>query len=180
MSYLRDIEFVRLVDAHFLDIDDLMSTVRHWNLDFRPITRPAGRAVGHVVQSSLGSIGIGHARFSASLEQVGAAPRERTTFIIMETGMRRLYWRGHDVDRDTVLVYADGSEISCFSGGDFEIHALSLDDETITEACEALKVDVPPRQLHVEVFQAPDHWLARARQVLRAFRLCRRQPHPAV
>lgn len=180
MSYLRDIEFVRLVDAHFLDIDDLMSTVRHWDLDFRPLTRPTEAAVGHIVQSSIGSIGIGYARFSASLEQFGAAPRQCTTFIIMETRMRRLYWRGHDVDRETVLVYADGSEISCFSGSDFEIHAISLDDETITEACEALEVDVPPRQLHVEVFQAPDHWLARARQVLRAFRFGRRQPHPAV
>ena len=176
----RDIEVVRLVDAHFLDIDDLMSTVRHWDLDFRPLTRPAGAAVGHIVQSSLGSIGIGHARFSASLEQFGAAPRQRTTFIIMETGMRRLYWRGYDADRDTVLVYADGSEISCFSGSDFEIHALSLDEETIAEACETLEVVVPSRQLHAEVFEAPAHWLARARQVLRAFRSGIGQPYPAI
>jgi AraC-like DNA-binding protein len=180
MSYLRDIELERLVDSQFLDVDDLMSTVRHWDLDFRPLTRPTEAAVGHIVQSSLGSIGIGYARFSASLEQLGAAPRQRTTFIIMETGMRRLYWRGHDVDRETVLVYADGSEISCFSGGDFEIHALSLDDGTIAEACEALEVDVPPRQLHAELFEAPTHWLARARQALCEFRLGRRQPYPAV
>ena len=94
--------------------------------------------------------------------------------------MRRLYWRGHDVDQETVLVYADGSVISCFSGGDFEIHALSLGEETIAEACEALKVDVPPRQLQVEVFGAPARWLAPARQVLRAFRLGIPPPYPAI
>ncbi len=161
---------VRLVDADFHDIDALMMAVRDWNLDFRLLGRPPSERVGRIVQSTLGALTVGHARLSASLEQFGAAPQGRTTFVIMETGMRRLYWRGHETDCGSLLIYNDGSEISCFSGSDFDIHALSLDEESIAEACQALEIDLPPQCDRSEVVAAPAHRLVGPRRGMRALR----------
>ena len=160
---------MRTVDATFDDIDQMCDSVRAWNLDFRPLS--SGKSAPHIarlVQLEAGGSLLGHARVYAPLQQTGAPPAGLMTFAIQERGMQRLWWRGHDVDADTVLAFPLGGELSSVSGADFDIHTMSVSEETLARAAMALELDLPKLSALAEVFPLP-------RQVLEPLRVRLRQ-----
>lgn len=148
--------FQKLLEAEFSDIDQLCANVRSWDVDFRPLARPPnGDPVAHLIQSRCGPLEFGYAQLSATLDQYGSPPPSRLTFVVLEARLCRLWWRGQDVARDSVLVFPVGSELRCVSGPDFEIHTISVSEETVGLVCEALGLAMPTSQSRVEVFRPP-------------------------
>jgi AraC-like DNA-binding protein len=92
------------------------------------------------------------------------------TFVVPGLTLRRLWWRGHDVDRGTVLVFPVGSELRSFSGTDFEIHTVSVSTETLARLCERFRLELPTERLRPEVFRPPADLLDRLRHSLRRTR----------
>jgi AraC-like DNA-binding protein len=165
LSRESPLEFLR---AEFCDIEEMCASVRSWNLDFRPLrtAAPTG-TVGRIFQSRSGPLELAYARFSVSLEQNGAPPSGLITFVIPELSLRRLWWRGHDVDAGTVMVFPLGSELHSFSGADFELYTVSICEETVTEICERFQQELPAKHLRPEVFRLPTGLLATLRHILR-------------
>ena len=111
MASLDNAQMSHLVDASFGEVDLFCEAVKSWDLDFSPLRRAmAGGPVARIAQSRFGGIEFAHARLAVSLDQAGMPPSGKLTFIVLEDSMRRLWWRRHDVDRDTVLVFPVGSD----------------------------------------------------------------------
>jgi AraC family ethanolamine operon transcriptional activator len=160
-----------LLRADFTELDELCAAVRSWDLDFRPLAGPGPcDRVGRIVQQRLGGVEIAYARFLASIEQRGAPPTACLTFGVPEADMRRLWWRGRDVDVGAVLVFPLGSELSSFSGSDFEIHTISVARETVAGVCERFKLSLPTARRCPETFSPPPALLGSLRRSLRRIR----------
>jgi AraC family ethanolamine operon transcriptional activator len=159
---------LELLRAEFSDVEKMCASVRSWDLDFRPLRTgaPAG-TIGRIVRSRSGPLELGYARFSVSLEQGGAPPPGLITFVIPGLPLRRLWWRGHDVGAGTVLIFPVGSELRSFSGPDFEIHTVSVSEETVARLCERFQLELPIERLRPEVFRPPTDLLDRLRHSLR-------------
>ncbi len=84
--------------------------------------------------------------------------------------MRGLWWRGHDVDADTVLAFPVGGELRSLSGADFDIHTLSVSEESLGNAAVALELELPKIGARPEVFPVPAAILDPIRWRLRSFR----------
>jgi len=171
MNRIGDRSFTRLLRAEFTDIDELCAAVRSWELDFRPLAAPSGfDTVGRVVQQRLGPLEIAYARFLASIEQGGAPPVGKLTFGVFEEGVRRVWWRGQDVDAGTVLVFPIGGELRSFSGPDFEVYTISVGEDYVAGLGERFKLSPPLVRLRPETFRPPRDLLAKLRRRLRRLR----------
>lgn len=164
MTMLRDASIARLLKAEFPDVEALCAAVRSWDLDFRPLVPPVGLdSVGRITQQRCGSVEIGYARFIASIDQGGAPPADTLTFVVPGQSMRRLWWRGHDVDARTVMVFPVGGELRSFSGPDFEVYTISVAEKLIARICERFALSLPHPRLRSETFQPPPTVLASVR-----------------
>jgi AraC family transcriptional regulator, ethanolamine operon transcriptional activator len=161
----------RLLDVSFIDIDQMCEAVKTWDLEFRPLRLPpVGDSVGRISQSRCGPLEIGHARILTGVDQIGAPPAGLLTFVILEKRLRKLWWRGHDVGNDRVLVFPVGSELRSLSGSDFEIHTISVAEKVVAEICNELEIDWTGSRLCPEVFPVPPYYLEFIRRKLRRFR----------
>jgi len=158
----------RLLEATFSDVDEMCAAVRSWNLDFRPLYAPVEcSGVGRIIQQSCGPLEVGYARFLVSVEQGGTPPTGALTLVVPEEGMRRLWWRGHDVDAGTVLVFPVGGELRSYSGPDFEVFTVSVGEECVAKLRECLAISPPVARLCPETFRPPRQVLAMLRWRLR-------------
>jgi AraC family ethanolamine operon transcriptional activator len=158
---------IQLLSAEFADVEQMCEAVRSWDLDFLPLAAPIGLdRVGAIDQRRYGPSEIGHASFSVSIEQRGAPPDRAYTFGVLEPHMRRLWWRGRDVDSGTVLVFPVGSELHSISGPDFDVFTISVKQESIAAVCERFGMALPPARLLAETFRPPPRRLCALRQNL--------------
>lgn len=159
---------VRLLDANFRDLEHMCASVRSWDLNFHPLSGAAHeKNVGRIVVTQCDGYQIGYARLAASIEQLGAPPPGSLTFVVPEQRLKRLWWRGHDVDPGTVLLFPVGSELHCISGPDFEVHTVSASEQTVALICEDLKLNLPDPPKRPEVFRLPVPVLDACRTALR-------------
>ncbi len=160
--------FQNLIRAEFTDIDALCSAVRDWDLDFRPLGKPATEnCVARIIQSRGAGVHFAYARFSLNIDQHGAPPPGCVTFGVLEESVRRLWWRGHDVDGRAVLVFPAGGELSSISGADFAVYTISIENSFCAEICSSLRLGLPPGRTLPEVFMPPPAVLASLRRCLR-------------
>lgn len=158
--------------ADFDDLDHLGATVRSWDLDFRPLVVTAAEPgqVARIEQRRLGTVELGYGRLHASIEQRGAPPAGRLTFAVMEQGMRRLWWRGRDVDSQMVLVFPVGGDLHSLSGPDFEIHTCSIALETVELLSDRFQLPLPRPSRCIETFRPSQVALGSLRSALRRLR----------
>lgn len=172
--------FQNLIRAEFTDIDALCSAVRDWDLDFRPLSSSVDeKCVARIIQSRGAGVHFAYARFSLNIDQHGTPPPGCVTFGVLEESVRRLWWRGHDVDGRFVLVFPVGGELSCISGADFAVHTISIENSLCEEICAALRLGLPPGRALPEVFMPPPAALASLRRDLRLLIDQRAQPSDA-
>lgn len=140
--------------AEFDDLEHLCATIRDWNIDFRPLVldAPPGR-VASVVQQRVGDVAISHARFRTSIEQLGAPPAGTLTFAVLGAGMRRLWWRGMDLDADQVLFFPVGAELRSISGPDFDVHTVSVPEDRVAHLAECFQLPLPAASGRMETYR---------------------------
>lgn len=164
-----DIEpkFELLLDVDFSDIEHMCESVKSWNLDFRPLRLPHnnGRA-GRIIQARSGPVEFGYARIHQSIEQFGDPPADLFTFIVPGKSLNQLWWRGHEVSRQTILVFHVGSELYSLSGPDFEVYTFSVSEELIAAICEKLELHAPDKSQRREVFHVDKNVLAELQSYL--------------
>jgi AraC-like DNA-binding protein len=111
-----------------------------------------------------------YARFRVSLEQHGSPPKGLHTFIVLEARVHRHWWRGHDMEADTVMVSLTGSEFCSYSGQTFETHTITIDEETVEQICQRFQIVLPGMALRPVVFRPSLGLLERVRHSLRNVR----------
>jgi AraC family ethanolamine operon transcriptional activator len=160
-----------ILDAVFRDVDALCATVRSWDLDFRPLrVRGEPTQVARITQHHCGGLELAYARFNLCIEQLGEPPAGMVTFAVLGEQMRRLWWRGHDVDAGTVLVFCPGVELHSVSGPDFEVITISLPVESIVQVSNQYGLPLVALERGLETFRPAAGELAALRQRLRQFR----------
>ena len=126
------------VQARFGDIDELGQISRAWDLDFRQIDR--GPFEGELVQWGSGRVQLARGRLRGRIHQRGSTPAGYRTFAIPAIRDMRLFWRGHDVDRDQILVFPRHGELDCASHPDFDMLTISVTEESLDEAAHRMRV----------------------------------------
>lgn len=160
-----------LLRAGFTDIEQLCADVRAWNLDFKPLSpaRVAGN-VADLVQMRFGDVDFNYARFRTAIDQAGEPPAGRHSFTILSPETKYIWWRGHDVGPDDVLVFHSGVEYASVSGEDFETFILSVAEDHLQSLVHREGIKLPPPHRRPEVFRPPQALLAEARGILSAAR----------
>jgi AraC-like DNA-binding protein len=160
-----------LLNASFDDIERYCAEVRAWDLDFKPLSSAlAGGSVAEVIQMRFGEVDLSYTRLTAPVDQKGEPPPGRHTFTILSPRTKYLWWRGHDVGPDDVMVFRAGADFASVSGNDFECHLLSMTEDRIQAVAEREALILPPLHRRPEVFRPAPALLASARSFLVAAR----------
>jgi hypothetical protein len=171
MRQLRQQTSVPRLRADFDDMDNLRATVRSWDLDFQPLVATAPRrTVARIEQQQVDGLELEYARLRVSMEQLGAPPAGKLTLAVLGEGVRRIWWRGQDVDAQTALVFPIGAELRSLSGPDFEVYTVSVALSTVELLCDRFQLPLPPFPKRAETFRPSANALAALRGNLRRLR----------
>lgn len=164
---MLDKSFTTLLDASFGDVDQLCSDVRHWDLEFQPLTATPSRAtIGRVIQGGSRRFDCAYARFLINIDQRGAPPPGKFTFTIPGKKLNSIWWQGQHVEQQDILVYVPGTEMRSVTGRDFEVHLISLTEADIAHYAERCGLMLPSLSRLPSVFKAPDSLAREAQNVL--------------
>lgn len=153
MQWDTEPKFELLLDVDFSDVEHMCESVKSWNLDFRPLRLlHNNNGAGRIIQARSGPVEYSYARIHQSIEQFGDPPADLFTFIVPGKSLNKLWWRGHEASRQTILVFHVGSELYSLSGPDFEVYTFSISEELIGAICEKLELHAPDKTTRREVF----------------------------
>ena len=133
----------------FGDVDELREVARRWDVDFRQIER--GAFEGVLTQWVTPAVQMARGEFSRRLDQQGTPPRSLRTVAIPMHQEMRLYWRGHHVDGNDLLVFPLGGDLECFSEAGFDMLTVSVEEGLLDDAASSLGQDRLGAALEAEV-----------------------------
>lgn len=122
----------------FVDVDDLTSETRHWNLDFRQLDRGPFR--GDLLQFVAHGIQIADARFGRTLHQTGAPPSKLRTIAVPAAADVQFIWRGHQIDGNSLMLFPRGGELASVSRPDFHVYTCSFPEPILDAIGESLQL----------------------------------------
>jgi AraC-like DNA-binding protein len=123
-----------LVRQRFHDLDELAQVARAWDIDFRRVDR--GPFEGDVVQVGSERVQLARARLRGSVHQTGSTPAGYRTFAIPVTRDIRLFWRGHAIGPDQIMVFPRSRELDSASHPDFDMLTVSVTQDDLDHAAE--------------------------------------------
>ena len=123
-----------LVRHRFHDLDELAQVARAWDIDFRRVDR--GPFEGHVIQMGSERVQLARARLRGSVHQTGSTPAGYRTFAIPATRDIRLFWRGHEIGPDQIMVFPRSRELDSASHPDFDMLTVSVTQDDLDHAAE--------------------------------------------
>jgi len=126
------------VRRRFSDIDDLGKLTRSWDIDFRQISR--GLLQGDITQWGSARVQLAWARLRGRVHQMGSTPAGYRTFAIPATRDIRLFWRGHDIGPDQIMVFPRSRELDCASHPDFDMLTISVKEDDLEAAMHRLRL----------------------------------------
>ena len=122
----------------FVDVDDLTSEARHWNLDFRQLDRGPFR--GDLLQFVAHGVQVADARFGRTLHQTGAPPSNLRTIAVPATPDLQLVWRGKQIDGNSLMLFPRGGEFASVSRPDFHVYTCSFPEPILDSVCQSLQL----------------------------------------
>jgi AraC-like DNA-binding protein len=123
-----------LVRHRFRDLDELAQVARAWDIDFRRVDR--GPFEGDVIQIGSERIQLARARLRGSVHQTGSTPAGYRTLAIPATRDIRLFWRGHEIGPDQIMVFPHSRELDSASHPDFDMLTVSVTQDDLDRAAE--------------------------------------------
>ena len=167
MQWDTEPKFELLLDVDFSDVEHMCESVKSWNLDFRPLRLlHNNNGAERIIQARSGPVEYSYARIHQSIEQFGDPPADLFTFIVPGKSLNKLWWRGHEASRQTILVFHVGSELYSLSGPDFEVYTFSISEELIGAICEKLELHAPDKTTRREVFHVDKNLLVELQSYL--------------
>jgi len=147
MEYLR---------SDFFDIDEFCHAMETWDAEIYPLaSTPTEEIVNSTIQTAAADSLFSSFYFSAPVKMHCAAPKELTTFNLMEDSASPYWCRGHDLTSEMAWVFPAGGEMESIAAPGFRVHTLSVTEQRIAEACTDCEIDLPPPSRRPEVFHLP-------------------------
>lgn len=119
--------------------------------------------VGTFIQARGDGIQYMYSEFAVGFSMFGSPPKGLITFNVMEPTQKRYWLRGHDLDAGMVWVFPVGGELRSLSAPGFQVHTISVPDESVEQVASVLELDLPPASKRPEVFSVPPEVLRRVR-----------------
>lgn len=113
-----------LVEQHFDSFEEFAELINAWNADFRQLD--AEQYKSNIFQASVGDMLISSARLGCHVEQHGETPVGMHTFAVPDIDSSEMYWFGHSVGKDTLLVFPAHREIDVFTRPGFNVMTFSI------------------------------------------------------
>ncbi len=150
----------------FLDFDELASEARQWDLDLNQLG--VGKFRGDLLQFGFDHAHVAEARFGRSLNQKGSPPSGFRTICVPATADVQFIWRGKRINGSQLIVFPNGSELSCVSHPDFHIYTCSFSEDLLAAVSATLHVDgIDDLCQKSEVFHCSPAVMESVRQSLR-------------
>jgi len=124
-----------LIEQHFDSFEEFTELVNAWNADFRQLD--AEQYKSNIFQASVGDMLISSARLGCHVEQHGETPGGMHTFAVPDIDSSEMYWFGHTVGQDTLLVFPAHREIDVFTRPGFNVMTFSIPEELLLSLFES-------------------------------------------
>lgn len=128
-----------LINQDFSSFEELSAKAKSWNIDFRQLNTEHFKS--NFFQAKIGSILVSSATFGCHVEQRGETPPEMRTFAVLSKSCPDIYWFGHHVNNDDLLIFPSHGEIECFSRVGFEVNTISIPESLLRNVFELKGVD---------------------------------------
>jgi len=137
-----------LVRNRFDDFDELATTIRAWDLDFRQLDR--GQSVAKLSQIIGSDVVLLHACFSRHYHQQGSTPPGMRTFGLLENNVSGVQWFGREVTSSSLMCFPASRELEAVSRPDFEAYTISLSEKLLAKTAVDLGLPDLGMILHSE------------------------------
>lgn len=138
------------MDEAYLDVTDnkieqpsatiIAEQIRHEIYQQTGLTASAGVSYNKFLAKT-GSILVSRVRFGCHVEQRGATPPGMRTFSVLDADCPELYWFGHIVNKDDLLIFPAHGDAEAFTRAGFGVTAISIPEDLLEEYFELNGVD---------------------------------------
>lgn len=123
-----------LLSQSFESFEELAAMARAWDADFRQVGR--SEMEHQVLQVKIDGLLMSRGRFGCHLDQHGETPKGLRTFALLEEDCSPVYWFGHRVGPDVLLVFPNSGEVEAISRPGFCNHTVSIATDDLAEFFE--------------------------------------------
>ncbi len=128
------------IDFELNNFDHFTEVVHSWDVDFLQLD--GGTFYSHLQQMVLPEIQVAHTHFDCHLDQKGASPKDKWTFVIMDEDASMFKFNhATTLSTSTMVIYSPGYEINAVSYDGFHIYTFSVTHEHLQKLTKALGMD---------------------------------------
>lgn len=127
-----------ILNDRFTDFEEFTQATRAWDLDFIQLDR--GNFETEITQVGVGDVLLAQASFNRFIDQKGSSPPGLWTFAILTNESSPIIWRGRQVSKKSVMIYAPGSEIDAQSRPAFDVYTLSYPESLLDELAQMFEI----------------------------------------
>jgi len=127
-----------ILNDRFTDFEEFTQATRAWDLDFIQLDR--GNFETEITQVGVGDVLLAQASFNRFIDQKGSSPPGFWTFAILTNESSPIIWRGRQVSKKSVMIYAPGSEIDAQSRPAFDVYTLSYPESLLDELAQMFEI----------------------------------------
>ncbi|MCP3668125.1 MAG: AraC family transcriptional regulator [Gammaproteobacteria bacterium] len=113
-----------LTAKQFNSFEELAEIALGWNADFRQLSLETSNS--KIFQARVGSMLVSNARFGCHVDQCGSTPAGMRTFAILDADCPPIYWFGHLVQQDVLLLFPAHQEIHAHSRPGFGVTTFAI------------------------------------------------------
>ena len=118
----------------FDDFDELVTTIRAWDLDFRQLDR--GQSNADLSQIIGANVVFSHAHFNRHYHQQGSTPPGMHTFAISEDYVTGISWFGREVTTSSLMCFPGNGILEAVSNPGFEVYTISFSEQLLTKVAQ--------------------------------------------
>ena len=127
-----------LLNDRFTDFDEFAHATRGWDLDFVQLDH--GNFETEMIQVRVDDVLLTQASFNRFIDQKGSSPPGLWTFAILTDKSSDIIWRGRQVGKKSLMIYAPGSEINAQSRPRFDVYTLSYPESLLNELAQMFEI----------------------------------------
>ena len=127
-----------ILNNRFTEFEEFAQATRAWDLDF--IQLDHGNFETEIIQVGVGDVLLAQASFSRFIDQKGSSPPGLWTFAILTNESSDIIWRGRQVSKKSIMIYAPGSEIDAQSRPGFDVYTLSYPESLLDELAQMFEI----------------------------------------
>ena len=115
----------------FESLEAMASSLRDWDLEFRPMA--ADTAPTDLIQVWLGPIMITHLSTECRHAHLGASPANAYSFALLADADQTVRWCGESLGTDRIPLFAPMEDFAASVSGRFSVYTLSVDPEWLSQ-----------------------------------------------